>query len=197
MARFLTALAGLATLAAVLPGAPVPRHLMPKNPPYPFPTRVGTTWVYETPGGERTLAITDVKEQDGGVLVTTEMLHDAGKRSLYTVQLITPTGVYRVAEYGGAYEKPWLYLKFPARDGDSWRTKILNQGPGDVGTMTAGPTKKVKVAAGEFTAMRVEWKDRHGKEFNMPPEVHWYAPGVGLVRLDGHMELKEFRPVKD
>jgi hypothetical protein len=42
MTRSLAALIGLA-LAAPLAGAPVPKHLMPKEPPLSMPTRVGTT----------------------------------------------------------------------------------------------------------------------------------------------------------
>ena len=46
MTRSLLTIVGLA-VAIPLAGAPVPTHLMPKDPPLAFPTCVGTKWVYD------------------------------------------------------------------------------------------------------------------------------------------------------
>jgi hypothetical protein len=61
-------------LLAFAPAAPVPKHLMPKDPPLTFPTTVGTKWVYELPNGsEQTIVISEVKEEkDGAKVVTME-----------------------------------------------------------------------------------------------------------------------------
>jgi hypothetical protein len=56
--------------------------------------------------------------------------------------------------------------------------------------MTAGPVETVRVGADEFRAARVDreipaWV-RKGK--------YWYAPGIGLIRMDDDMKLASFTP---
>src|SRR5579872_908435 len=82
MARLLTVLVGFAVAIPLVLAAPVPAHLMPKEPPLAFPTRPGTTWVYEGIDDERTVVISAVKElKDGSKLVTTENVGADGKRT--------------------------------------------------------------------------------------------------------------------
>src|SRR5262245_56167456 len=77
--------------------APVPTHLMPKDQPIPFPTRVGTTWVYEVSGSEHTRVITDSKEKDGATLVTSEWRDAQGNKISEVVWSITAKGVFVVS----------------------------------------------------------------------------------------------------
>lgn len=195
MTRSLPLLA-VVSAAVTIPAlaAPVPKHLMPKDPPLPFPTTVGTTWVYVGSSGEQTIVISAVEDKDGAKLVTTEYVSADGKRSPHMVQYVSEKGLFLVAERGKKYDSSWCILKWPHREGDAWETQL--KGPFDGrGTMTAGPLEKVKVPAGEFTAGRVEWELSLR---NQPPSksTYWYARGIGLVRLDDHMLLKSFTPGK-
>lgn len=84
---------------ALAPAAPVPFHLMPKDPPLAFPTKVGTTWVYEGNGGTQTITISEVtEEKDGAKLVTTERVLEDGKRAPHMVRRISGAGVFILSE---------------------------------------------------------------------------------------------------
>ena len=53
MTRLLTALFCLLGAVSIVPAAPVPVHLMPRDPPLTFPTTVGTKWSLRTPQRSR------------------------------------------------------------------------------------------------------------------------------------------------
>jgi hypothetical protein len=197
MPRLLTLLVGL-TVAFPLVAAPVPAHLMPEDPPLAFPTRVGTTWVYEGNYGKQTIAISEVtEERDGAKLVTTAYVGEDGKRTPHMVQRISAEGVFLVAEGGKRYVEPWCILKLPHRVGQKWEARHRRVGEEleFVDQMTAGPIEKVRVAAGEFSAARVD------REIPFRGAVikgtYWYAHGIGLIRLDDDMKLKSFALGKD
>jgi hypothetical protein len=195
MSRLLVALIGLATIPVVT-AAPVPAHLMPKDPPFAFPTSVGTTWVYEGDYGKRTIVITEVKEEkDGAKLVTTEKLDENGKRTPYQVTRLSTEGLFLVAEGRRKYEEPWCILKLPHRPSQTWKAEVSGNGPPGIATMTAGPMEKVNVAFGEFSAVRIDWELKYkggGRKVTC-----WYVHGLGLVQMDENMKLKSFTPGKN
>jgi hypothetical protein len=192
MTRLLAALVGVAAVVSLGPAAPVPAHLMPKDPPLAFPTSVGTTWVYECASGSATIVISDVTVQDGAKLVTTEWVGENGARTPHMVTRVSTEGVFLVSESGEKYDEPWCIVKLPHRAGQEWETRVRGRGFKIDGKMTAAPMQKVRVPAGEFTAAPVEWEvsPNSGKTTN------WYAHGVGLVRLNEQMKLKSFTPGK-
>jgi hypothetical protein len=195
MSRLLAALACL-TAIPVLVAAPVPAHLMPRDPPLGFPTRVGTTWVYEGNYGKRTIVISAKEEKGEYTLVTTEWVDDAGKRTPHMVTRVSVEGVFLVAEGGQKYENPWCILKLPHREGQTWETRwrYTEKEGYNVGTMTAGPFEKVRVPAGAVTAARIEWECGAAASGKV---TYWYAHGIGLVKMDENMVLKSFAPGKD
>lgn len=193
MIRLLGVLAGFSVVLHLAVAAPVPTHLFPKDPPLAFPTRVGTTWVYEGTSGKQTLVISEVKEKDGAKLVTTVWVSEDGKRTPNMVQLINETGVYIVSEDGEKHKEPWLFVKLPYREGQTWEPKV---GPSTLGKMTAGPIERIRVPAGEFTAARIDWEISFGNG-KTQKVTYWHAHRVGLVRLDEQMKLKSFTPGKD
>ena len=92
----LTLLAGVSTTAA-----PVPVHLMPKEPPLYFPTRVGAKWVYQYGEEGRhgvfgeillTLSVTAVERTDRGVLVTVTRHEPNGESFLDQKVLVSVIG---------------------------------------------------------------------------------------------------------
>jgi hypothetical protein len=179
------------------PAAPVPTHLFPKDAPLVIPTKVGTTWVYECDGREKTLAITSAEGKNGAVHVTTEWIARDGTRFPHMVVTVSEQGVFLVAEQGHTYHAPWCILKLPHRRGQEWETRVGKGGDApQIGKMMSGPWEQVKVPAGEFTAARVEWRYPIGEK-NVPPTVtYWYAGGIGLVRLGNSMKLKSFTPAR-
>ena len=182
------ALACVAVGVEHLPAAPVPKHLMPKDPAFNYPATVGTTWVYDLGGGrEETVTIAKVEDKDGAKLVTTEYVR-VGGRSHHMTWAVGSAGVFLVAEGGRTYPTPWCIFKLPHKEGDSWKTA------GHGGDMRAGPIEKVKVDAGEITAARVEWDLGEGRTV-----AFWYADGIGLVKTDGGVfkGLKSFTRGKE
>jgi hypothetical protein len=178
------ALAVLAVGVEQLPAAPVPTHLMPKDKPFSFPG-VGATWVYTSGNGrEETITISSVEDKDGAKLITTEYVRPGGNCH-YMTWSVRASGVFLVAEDGRTYPTPWCVFKLPHKEGDTWKTE------GHGGDRKAGPMEKVKVAAGEILAARVEWDLGGGRIAS-----YWYADGIGLVKMDSvggpGKELKSF-----
>src|SRR4051812_16075744 len=103
--------------------APVPTHLMPKEPPCAYPLTVGTTWVYETDAGtDVTIAIAKVETKESEKIITTEWVHAEGKRTPHMVLAVSDKGVFLVAEGGSTYSKPWCIWKLPYAANETWAT---------------------------------------------------------------------------
>jgi hypothetical protein len=187
------ALVGLGAVVSFVPAAPVPTHLMPRDPPLNFPTTVGTKWVYQLAGGgEQTIVISEVKEEkDGSKLVTTEYVAD-GKRTPHQVKRVSTQGVFVLVDSGQKFEEPLCIVKLPHREGRTWETSHRRVGEMDEsrGRRVAGPIEQVRIPAGEFSAARIKWELNGGKGTN------WYINGVGLVKADEYMQLKSFTPGK-
>ena len=177
---------GLA-LQSSAPAAPVPKHLMPKEQPFAFPTTVGTTWVYvDGNNTESTIRISAVEEKDGAKHVITEYVYADGTRPHHMTRAVSDQGVFLVAEHGGKYSEPWCVFKLPHKQGQRWETGH--------GLRTSGPVETVKVPAGEFVAARVDWQMDETRVAR-----YWYAHGVGVVFTDGGgsiWKLKQFTPGK-
>ncbi len=198
MSRLLICVAIAASIATIAPAAPVPTHLMPKDPPFDFPTRVGTTWVYDAEGEEKTLVISRSEDEPGGKLVTTEWVDSNGKRTPRKVVLVTVKGVFMTAEEGEKYDQPWCLLKLPHRERQSWNSKhSRGRKLAITQTTTTGPVERVKVPAGEFEAARVDFEFVLDDAEEVHKVTHWYVHGVGLVKSDDFLKLKSFKPGKD
>jgi hypothetical protein len=194
MARLLTTLVALVAAVPLVPAAPVPTHLMPKDPPLTFPTTVGTKWVYTLANGaEQTIVISEVKEEkDGSKLVTTEYVEN-GQRTPHQVKRVSVQGVFVLVDHGQKFEEPLCIVQYPLREGRTWETAHRRVGETDEskGRRVAGPTKQLRVPAGEFSAASIDWELKNGRGTN------WYTNGIGLVKTDGYQELKSFTPGKD
>ena len=198
MGRSLAALVVLAlALTVPLGAAPVPKHLMPKDPQFNYPTALGTKWVYEVEGGgEYTQVVTGVEEKNGAKFVTIDWSAPAGRRPDQSVHVVTKDGVYIHAESGQAYDPPLLYFKFPYRAGDSWKSTFARPGLKVSTQTTAGPVEKIKVPAGEFSAVRVDVEmsfNGQGKQ----TRARWLANGIGMVKAEKSCVLKSFTLGKD
>src|SRR5262245_6269367 len=195
MARLLTAWLSLVALVSFVPAAPVPKHLMPRDPPLTFPTTVGTKWVYELAGGgTQTIVISEAKEeQDGSRVVTMEYV-EGGKKTPYQVRRISSQGVFVLIDGVREYEEPLCIVRLPHRKGETWEANLRHAGEVDErkGRRVAGPFERVRVPAGEFSAARIEWELKDGQT-----GTNWYVNGIGFVKGTDYMELKSFTPGKE
>jgi hypothetical protein len=178
---------------STLPAAPVPAHLMPGEVRLSFPTRVGTTWVYDGLYGKRTIVSSAVKEVDGAKLVTTELVGDDGKRTPQAVTRVSAEGVFLAEEGGWKFGESWCLYKQLHRPGRTWKVEFATRRAQRVWVVTAGPVEKVRVPAGEYTAARVEW-ELSEDDGPRQKQTYWYADNVGMVQMDDSMKLKSFTP---
>ncbi|MBP3956290.1 hypothetical protein J8F10_13450 [Gemmata sp. G18] len=197
MVRPLAALLVVVALIGLAPAAPVPKHMMPKGPQFNYPTALGTKWVYVIEGGgEHTRVITRVEEKNGAKFVTIDWSAPAGRKPDQSVHVVTKDGVYIHAESGQAYDPPLLYFKLPYRAGDSWKSTFARPGLKVSTQTTAGPVEKIKVPAGEFSAVRVDVEmsfNGQGKQ----TRARWLANGIGMVKAEKSCVLKSFTLGKD
>jgi hypothetical protein len=193
-------LCACAALSAA-PMAPVPAHLMPKDPAY-FPTAVGTVWVYTQPEYEMKLVVTKAEKAGEGTLVSVENVVAAGKTLPIHKVLVSRTGLAWAEEAGEAYTPPVGLLRLPHRPADVWRTSskrtVAAKKPFVLtfeAEMTDCGEEEVRVPAGAFRALRVD--SEVSLNGNKERVSRWYAPGVGLVkeqRPHTVRELKSFDP---
>ena len=190
--------APVAAPGPVRTAAPVPERVMPKEPPLYFPTKVGTKSVYLSNGSDfkshtSVQIVTAVENgKDGAKIVTVSSVHPDGHAY--------PTARYEASSRGLAQvwlpkldgaPAPHRLLQLPYEDG------LRLPYPGGINVSTHRP-EKVKVPAGEFECLRVEYH-RSSKDQKLL-NTYWYAPGVGEVKFeqgDYVRVLKSFTPGKD
>ena len=202
------AIIGLMVLAplALATAAPIPVHLMPKQPPLYFPTRVGAKWVYQ--GGEKqewTFSVTAVEKTEAGAVVSVTQHRPDGRTFLDKKMLVSPAGVTQVETFEGKLASPWCWLKLGATTGERWESDCSTENFVQKWQCTVQGTEEIEVPAGKFTAVRVRSvlvsERRGGGPFPAIDisAVEWYAPGVGVVRVDRSVgapswKLKAFTP---
>jgi hypothetical protein len=198
----IVAASSLLLTATVIPAAPVappPRAV----PPY-FPTTVGAKWVYESKRGRTTEELVQVvsavrPRPDGRTVVSVTAAFGELTHPLKTV-VVSDEGLDWTGAHGGLFDRPAQLLKLPLRPGLTWK----RQPEETATTMTAHGPERVKVPAGEFDCLRVEYRPN-----GVMTQTRWYARGVGEVKLfvqdpidksgpfDFHIVLKSFAPGKE
>jgi hypothetical protein len=200
MARVLV-LVGLATIFGHLEAAPVPKG-GPK-PPWKFPTRVGTKWVYTESSdrdAEVTESITKVEDEGRGVRTITIRYESEWEKGGAKWGVIDYVKLWLDDE--GLFEtsgKPTLnptvcLLKFRCAVEDMWERKPPD-GAVDRTVSRVTAEEKVEVPAGAFECVRVETKSYQGEELTRV-RTDWYAAGVGLVKSTGYPNAKRVRVLK-
>jgi hypothetical protein len=188
--------------------APIPKQAI--KPTLYHPTQIGTKWVYDDGTQEETHALADAVESVAGTAVNLVVVDEDGVAPWQKL-LVSGTGITRIELFGTKLDPPDTLVQLPAKRGDSWGTKAIGKRDGwdqlhrrkeeditIIGKREVGMVEeRVKVPAGEFTAIRVD----SDLTLNGHPRqsTAWYAPGVGLVKLIvGNTEkvLKSFTPGK-
>lgn len=183
----------LAALLIALPAgaAPVPKHLM-KDEPF-WPTEVGTKWVYERNGKESVHVITKAEKIAGGTRLTIK-IDDTGELAVYDVG---SSGVIHRSACGQQIDG--LILRLPSKPEDTWIISPPEGTKRPHARVTVGETEEIRVPAGTFRAIKVTIAQitADGKAFeDQPPSTHWFAPGVGSIKIDDIRALKSFTPGK-
>lgn len=173
----------VALFGAPLFAAPVPKGAEQK--PIYFPTAIGAKWVYETGDDQlETAVVSAVEKGDDGTLIVSRKGVD-GTRTVYAKVIVSVGGLQQQRD---AADRVGWVLKANVKVGDSWDSPE--------GKRTVHGPEEVKVPAGTFNALRVEW-EQYGASY-----TSWYAAGIGEVKrvrkLDGTetvtRALKAFRP---
>ena len=181
-------IAALALFAAASHAAPAPKGKAAEAT-Y-FPTTEGAARVYEVRAGDKvegryTDVVTKVEKTDSRLQVTVRR-DTPGSNSYDLLFVVSAEGLFGIA-VSGPDDKPFPYLKSPARVGARWEM--------DGGTrFEVTREEDTQVPAGKFRTVRVVQVDRNRTT------TMWYAPGVGAVKmeLDGGrtIVLIEFKPRK-
>lgn len=168
---------------SLVQAAPVPPAA--DRPPLYFPTRLGTTWVYESSDspGESTASITDTKVEKGVTTVTVTWVGADGEPECRERVAVSGEGVSVVEnDFLSPSDPPVRWVKSGAKAGERWTIDTMYKiGDSHIpihATVTCVGVEKVKVPAGEFTAVRVRAKSSDWG----PCGERWYAPGVGMVK---------------
>jgi len=179
-------------LSAVAIAAPVPKALKKGGPEW-MPLDSGAKWEYVAADDNSTTTdtreITSVSEKDG--------FHFASQRTINLTQEFRrdADGVAVVKTTNRGDTKPRYIIKHAMKEGDTWENDL----GGYTETRTVGKVEKIKLPAGEFEAVPVQFKYvQNGTQFQSG--TVWYADGVGLVRIDTEGSssevLKAFTPGK-
>lgn len=166
----------LGCFAGIAAAAPVPTHLIPPVPPAYYPTTAGTKLVYSRDGELETRLIESVEDKDGGKLVTVVTLTDDGTKTPFHKALVNAKGTFFLERTGRPYPAPFEMLRLPFKPDTSW-TEV--EGVNGYGTRKAIREERMKVAAGEFDCVKII-----SETPGSTPSTHWYARGIGVVKVD-------------
>lgn len=167
--------------------APVPKG---KPPILYHPVAVGTKWVMKSGNTETPYVISRVTEKNGEYVVSVGIGSGVGSASTHVTEHVSAAGVYREFKDFGDVEPPLALVKAPLRAGDSWEYGLKFGGVKDKWVRTVAGEEAVKVPAGEFQAMRIDWV-YYVNEKNVGSGTDWYAVDIGLVKRVAEGDSKE------
>jgi len=180
MARWLPVLIAAVFTAGLL-GAPRPKDM---NPPVYMPTAIGTRWVYDDDGRERTEEVVAAEAKDGETVLTVRHQTDQGEFN----ESVAVSGAGVFDRGTGKFRYEICRIRFPVKAGQSWDLSLAPQEGllSFAGTVTVGAVEKVEVPAGTFEAVpvRLEQTSQKGKKLDKPDvTTWWWVQNVGVVRL--------------
>jgi hypothetical protein len=181
----------LAFASNLLATAPVPK------PPQYMPTSIGSKWVYKKGNSECTEIISSVEHKKDGIIITISSLSNDNKTSELEKLLVTEKGLFTLEDNGSfKYDTPIQVLQLPFVKDASWRTNI-DMAELKVSTSYKCTAEEIKVPAGTYQTIRVDWEFTVNKDTTPGRATYWYAQDVGVVKFhSGYVtkELKSFTP---
>ena len=138
--------------------ADTPKPAMPPDAGF-YPIKVGTTWTYKVGDKKLSTRVARMEKKGKYDCAVIETIVDGNVVANEHVA-VTKEGLYRVANNGQESKEPILFLKLPAKKGESWEVKTDVGGEAVEGKFTEGeeeitvPLSKDKLktvtSAGEF-----------------------------------------------
>jgi hypothetical protein len=190
--RMLAVFTAFAAFTAFSLATPAPKPVL-----Y-FPTKAGAKWVYDDDGQTYTLVVTKAEPKDAATLVTVGLVDPDGLITHFQTMEVSPRGLREVENHGRKCHPPVPHLRLPHTPGAQWQSPLALDGEArGINEMRAGAVEQVRVPAGTFQAVRVDTLSTSpgGQQQRL---THWYAPGVGLVRVTyrpgSSRDLKSFEP---
>ncbi|MDB5309026.1 MAG: hypothetical protein JWO38_3228 [Gemmataceae bacterium] len=188
----------IALCLSVAPAAPAPPDT-PEAVLY-FPTKVGGKWVYWDGTREVTKLVSKVEKRDEEKVVTVVELMAGGRKVPAEKVTVSETGLSRVELGMCKFEAPLRLVKVPHKPGDRWEIRTsYSPGTAEKGTATVHELEDLKVPAGTYKTVRMVYEFVH--EGKPQRSTIWFAPGVGLVKLedsdDTRQVLKSFTPGRE
>jgi hypothetical protein len=174
----------------VVPAAPVPKHLMPKEDPYCYSTRVGDRHESVFGGQKVVCVVTKAEKTPDGILVEVIEEHDGAPPTPYEIVVVSAAGVKQLEAYGKKNDEPVWWFKLPHTENNTWADQWNQQ---DRNWKTTG-WEQVEVPAGKYRALRTERTDG-----GPTVTTYWWAPGVGCIKwTNGNTgrEMTAFLPGK-
>jgi hypothetical protein len=190
-------LTAIATLGAAFCAAPTKED---KNAETYYPSKKGAKWVYEwryrsSPPDEQIEILASVDARRDGTVMTVNSIDDRGEEFMEKI-LVSRSGLYKLQSLQTKLDPPLCILKLPFKSDSEWEDETGNS----KGKCVERKIERVKVPAGSYDAIRVEWEGTI--DGNALSSKSWYAPKVGLVKEvwgdeDRVKLLKAFAPGKD
>ncbi|MGC9367376.1 MAG: hypothetical protein ACP5FK_10115, partial [bacterium] len=161
-----------------------------------MPLEVGNSWEYSYKAGEMSgeyiCEITERYEQSGTCIFKMEfegVIYTAGYYQLYSINDQGEVLFYGDSEQG-ELETPEIIIKYPLEKDFTWVTSGLGA---EVTWEVIDLNEEVTVPAGTFQCVHVFGTNSQGGGTD-----HWYAPGVGDVKiyqrnLDLILELEDYQ----
>lgn len=178
--RLLLAILGIGLFLATVPAAPVPRE--ERAAPLYYPTAVGTRLIFGSKQTRKRAEVVTAVEVTGGTTVVTVAVETGGQVTSHRKLIQRRDGLFVAEEAGREGPPEWCLLQFPVAVGARWEVDVRSRRRPPVRwTMTARAPEQVRVPAGTYQAVPVDWVASTN-----PSRVvkHWYAAGVGLVRTE-------------
>jgi len=176
---------------AATPGAPVPKHLMPKDDPFCYATRVGDRHESVLDNVTLRYVVTEADKTKEGLQVRLEQEAPGAKRTHAETVFVSERGV-KVVEYNGRkLNPPFWWVKLPHAANNSWTDAFGEQ------TWTGKTVgwEDVDVPAGTYRAIHVQ----HIEPGARGTTSYWFAPGMGCIKWESAQSKREmtvFKPGK-
>ena len=109
---------------------------------------------------------------------------------------VSAAGLFLVAAGGEPRDPPVPLLRLPAKAGDAWEQQRTAPGIAPATfAYTVGKEAEVEAAGGKVRAIPVERVVTEGGKVGSRL-TYWYAPGRGVVRVEGTNAGKDYRSVR-
>jgi hypothetical protein len=148
-----------------------------------FPLQVGDKWIYAFDKQEVTFEALRTETHDECTLHVVR--RSIGREAVEFKVELTEDGVYVHQEGKKDFRPPLRQFAFFARTEDAWKWKGLTGGKAAEERFTHLGMQKVKVPAGEYSAIGVQQHNPDGAEH----ATFWLAEGIGVIKISGKTEL--------